>query len=308
MSNSIETGKLENVKRGRGRPPKPKIKDVKQEKKKEQNEKKEFKEESIIVAFPELSDDENETENTDQKHKTKINDESISESDEEEEDDEDDVPSRIAINEFGTTPKSTKNDDLKNNIFTFDKNGQKNPDIKRLLEEIRKRDELILSLKNKLGKNTSLVKSSGINYHCVQLANTEGKVFKPEKTDMKCWWCDEHFDNIPVYMPNNYKSGVYYVFGLFCSFNCAATYNLRMLNDYKCNARYALLNNLKYSITKDDTPIKLAPERELLKSKGGLYTIERFRDGFVNMMNPQINMPPIIPLVHVIDDNNASQF
>ena len=284
----MESGKIENVKRGRGRPPKPKVKEVKQEKKKEKKETNEHKEEPIILAFPELSDEDNEeTDNVKNKDSDYKNINSVSESDEEEEDD-DDMPNKISINDFGNN--STDNDKTK-----------------RLLEEIKKRDELILSLKNKLGMSntySSSLKSSGVNYHCVQMANTEGKTFKPEKTNMKCWWCDEQFENIPVYMPNNYKNGVYYVFGLFCSFNCAATYNLRMLNDYKCNARYALLNNLKYSITGDDTPIKLAPERELLKSKGGIYTIERFRNGFSNISNPQINMPPIIPLVHVIDDNN----
>jgi hypothetical protein len=48
----------------------------------------------------------------------------------------------------------------------------------------------------------------------------------------------------------------------------------------------------------------MAGDRELLVSKGGTQTIDKFRKGF-SMINQsmQISMPPIIPLMHVIKDD-----
>ena len=100
------------------------------------------------------------------------------------------------------------------------------------------------------------------------------------------------------------RNGVYYVFGNFCSFNCAAKYNVKMLKDYKCGTRHALTQTLKAIVTGDSSPIKLAGDRELLQSKGGKYSVEKFREGFTIMSSKLLlNMPPIIPLVHVIEES-----
>jgi len=142
-----------------------------------------------------------------------------------------------------------------------------------------------------------------ILYNCVQL-NKNNKSYNPTNTNIKCWWCDETFDNLPAYIVSNYKNGEYYVFGNFCSFNCAAKYNVVMLKDHKWNSRHALTNNLKNKIMDNNEPLKLAPDRELLVSKGGVLSIEEFREGFDSYgMFPKINMPPMIPLMHVINNN-----
>lgn len=76
-----------------------------------------------------------------------------------------------------------------------------------------------------------------------------------------------------------------------------------MLKDFKCNTRHALTNSLRIKVTGITTPIKFAGDRELLKAKGGKITIEKFREGFsVISSNLRINMPPLIPLVHVIEE------
>lgn len=189
-------------------------------------------------------------------------------------------------------------------IFNVD---DKQLTVKTLIEEIKKRDIIINQLRKKGASvlssyNTN--KPTVINYHCVQIANADsGKPFKPIETECRCWWCDDTFSNIPAYIVNYYRNEIYYVFGNFCSFNCALKYNIKMLKDFKCNTRHALTNNLRMKVTGDTGPIRLAGDRELLKSKGGTYSIQKFREGFsIISSDMKISMPPIIPLVHVIEE------
>ena len=196
-------------------------------------------------------------------------------------------------------------DEFNKNIINTDTDTvsetQHNVTIKQLLDEINLKDNIIAKLKTKQIYNNS--KTTNISYHCVQLADSKTiQPFKPEHNNYKCWWCDETFTNMPAYIVNFFRNDTYYVFGNFCSFNCALKYNIKMLKDYKCNTRHALTYNLCIKVTNDDKHIKLAGDRELLKSKGGIYNIEEFRDGFSVITNEmQIRMPPIIPLVHIVD-------
>ena len=76
-----------------------------------------------------------------------------------------------------------------------------------------------------------------------------------------------------------------------------------MLKDFKCITRHALTNSLRLKVTGISTPIRLAGERELLESKGGTLSIEKFREGFNTISSLlRINIPPLIPLVHVIEE------
>jgi hypothetical protein len=178
-----------------------------------------------------------------------------------------------------------------------------------LLEEIKKRDQMILNLKNK-GSNNVFAKHNTVDYCCTFIANSETKKqFIPEKTSLDCWWCDYGFDWVPVYIPNSYSDGVYYVFGNFCSFNCAAKYNNIMLNDHRYHTRYALLLDLKRKIMSSsvdqESRIIFAPMRELLISKGGNMTIDEFRKGFLIVsIEKSLSMPPMIPLKHSIEEVN----
>ncbi len=181
--------------------------------------------------------------------------------------------------------------------------------VKMLINEIKKRDVIIANLKNKTNYSAnpygSSYKSPNINYHCIQMVDTKtGQYYVPQKTDIKCWWCDEQFDNLPVFIVNYYRDNIYYVFGNFCSFNCALKFNVKMLKDYKCSTRHALTLSFRTKVTGLTDPIKMAGDRELLVSKGGTQTIDKFRKGF-SMINQsmQISMPPIIPLMHVIKDD-----
>jgi len=63
----------------------------------------------------------------------------------------------------------------------------------------------------------------------------------PEKTNINCWWCCHNFDNTPCSLPYKYKKEKFHVKGVFCCFNCAASYNFS-LNDEDVYERYSLLN------------------------------------------------------------------
>ena len=193
-------------------------------------------------------------------------------------------------------------EDINNIINTIYSSNEQNTNEQDFQNNILKNASRI----NNLSKHANKTHSNLI-YHCVQLANCDSlEKFVPTKTNIECWWCDEEFDNLPAYIVNYYNQMIdtYYVFGNFCSFNCAAKYNIKNIKDFKCNTRHALIHSLKAKVTHDDSPIKLAPDRELLKSKGGIISIDKFREDFsVITENMRINMPPLIPLKHVIDNN-----
>lgn len=201
--------------------------------------------------------------------------------------------------------------DIHTNLDTKNDNSDKNKiSIVSLMDEIKKRDTIIAKLRNNTSNTNTFnttssynpIKRANIRYHHTHLADADnGKMFEPALTNEECWWCDYVFDNLPAYLVNNYKNGVYYVFGNYCSFNCSFKYNLKMLKDFKCNTRHALTNNLRMKVTGESGPIRLAGERELLKTKQ--CTISEFRSGF-SVIKPEmkINIPPMIPLIHVIEE------
>ena len=217
-------------------------------------------------------------------------------------------------NRFTVNDTETKNEvesisdsqsDDSGNIYNVQ---NKQLSVNMLIDELKKCRQTIAHLKSKGGNAMSSYNSSkpsNINYHCVQMINTDiGKTFVPKPNDCECWWCDDTFDDMPAYIVNNYRNGIYYVFGNFCSFNCALKYNIKMLKDFKFNTRHALTNSLRIKVTGITTPIKFAGDRELLLSKGGKISIDKFREGFsVISSNYKMNMPPLIPLVHVIEEN-----
>jgi hypothetical protein len=181
--------------------------------------------------------------------------------------------------------------------------------VKTLIEEVKKRDRIIEALKSRTGSGGSSQKNPKrirISYHHTEVIDVDtNNKFVPKCTDFKCWWCSETFDNLPAYIVQFYRNGIYYVFGNFCGFNCALKYNVRMLNDYKCATRHALTLSLKAKTTGDSNPIRLAGDSEMLESKGGIVSIDKFRDGFTVITDEmRMNLPPLIPLVHTIENYN----
>ena len=120
----------------------------------------------------------------------------------------------------------------------------------------------------------------------------------PKFSNIKCLWCCHNFDCVPCAIPIKLKHGNFYVFGNFCSKECAASYNFDS-NENKnvIWERYTLLNYL-YSIIEDepDLTIKLAPSRLTLEAFGGYLDIKEFRNTG-NTKEYNIIYPPIQSII-----------
>jgi len=130
----------------------------------------------------------------------------------------------------------------------------------------------------------------------------------PEKTNIYCWWCCHSFSNTPCCLPEYYKNGKFYVYGVFCSFNCSASYNFSK-NDEEIWERYSLLNLMYKKLYNEKfVKIKLAPPREVLKIFGGYLSIDEFRENLehnskiFNLIYPPLEC--IIPKVEESILNN----
>ena len=126
----------------------------------------------------------------------------------------------------------------------------------------------------------------------------------PEKTNINCWWCCHTFDNVPCSLPYSYKKDKFCVKGVFCNFNCAASYNFS-LNDENVYERYSLLNLMyKKLYYRKFIKINLAPPRESLKMFGGYLSIDEFReyclecDRIFNLIDP-----PLVSIIPKIEES-----
>jgi hypothetical protein len=108
----------------------------------------------------------------------------------------------------------------------------------------------------------------------IDLVDLEGNEYTPK--DACCWWCCNKFLGENIGLPEKYYQEKFYVFGIFCSFNCALAYNIN-INDNKVWERYNLLHFLYKKIFNCDIRISPSPPRELLTMFGGPLTIEEYR-------------------------------
>jgi hypothetical protein len=134
-----------------------------------------------------------------------------------------------------------------------------------------------------------------------------GNSFVCEKTHLCCWHDTEPFDNIPFFIVDKYCDGKYYVFGCFCSVECALAYNLNM-GDYRMNSRNSLTRKLAQVIFGDDINLQIAQQKELLQKFGGPLTITQFRDK--NLMCKKefkMQIPPMMPLISIIEEHNKDE-
>ena len=178
--------------------------------------------------------------------------------------------------------------------------------IEKLIDELQKKDALIMNLKSKLKDksiynenvliNTKDNKKKLVNLGLITVNNNKLKI--EEKTDIACWWCTYNFDTLPLFCPDHYKNNTYYVFGNFCSFSCMLAYN-ENLDDYRKSVRTGLIKQLYRELfNNDDINIKPAGSRELLTKFGGNVDIAKYRDPTtVCTKTMKITIPPMIPLL-----------
>lgn len=118
------------------------------------------------------------------------------------------------------------------------------------------------------------------------------------KTNLCCWRCTEQFDNVPCFMPEKYQNGTFYVFGVFCSWNCVVGFNIE-LNDYLTMFRYGLIKLLRYEMTGEMSDIVPSHPRYCLQKFGGHLSTSEYRSTFLSheyrlILPPMVNFIPCI--------------
>jgi hypothetical protein len=129
----------------------------------------------------------------------------------------------------------------------------------------------------------------------------------PTKTDIACFWCCHSFQTPPFAVPSHILDEVWYMYGNFCSAECATAYLFKEKIDSHVQwERYALLNSL-YS---EDANIPLgaphgvrpAPPREVLRMFGGSMDISEYR-AIVHEKRLRIDVltPPMVSIIQTMD-------
>ena len=210
----------------------------------------------------------------------------------------------FTINEIHSDSSSNSSNYEVNNVYVYDlkqKIKEQEKSIKKLTKELDEYKSLITE-DNKNGTNDRKVHKMNINLFDVH----SKKQIVVEKTKIACWWCTYNFDNPPCFLPDNYVDDKFYVFGCFCTFNCAAAYNLN-LDDASIWNRYSLLKQL-YNLEN----IIPTPDKRVFTKFGGPKIYEDFKKNSHKCDRAfRLIMPPmasIVPLVEesVIDSTRVS--
>jgi len=179
---------------------------------------------------------------------------------------------------------------------------KKDLQIKQLKNEIE-------SLKKSTGQENTITITKEHKRIMVDLKLINLKDNKPvlvDKTNISCFWCTYEFDTLPCFLPDRYFKGYYYVFGCFCSFGCAAAYNMKM-DDYRTHIRHGLLSNIYHSVFKTDKPVPIAEQKEITTKYGGPISIDTFRDPLaICKKEHRMLIPPMIPLISQIEEITKS--
>ena len=278
---------VEKIPKKRGRKPKEKVYSIKELPKTFYEENKN---ETLILHLPiNLGEKENEPKPLESSHTNNL---SIEE--EETSNSEYKLPTQVNFLEDNIDTKINENSHLLDNDTS---NNQSNNNISKEITNNNKAWEVDQRNANKVLKKNL----RNILYEFIDC--NKDKTW-PDKTNISCWWCCHKFDNTPCSLPYKCKKDKFYVKGVFCSFNCAASYNFS-LNDDDVFERYSLLNLMyKKLYYRKFIKISLAPPRESLKMFGGYLSIEEFRENCLNndkLFN--IIDPPLISIIPKIEES-----
>jgi hypothetical protein len=198
----------------------------------------------------------------------------------------------------------TEDKDINNTVQDYNK-------LNELKKNLLKKDKIIKTLKDELKKKNILKtpsdkKISKMNIDFIKDIN--GKQVLVSKTDICCWWCTDEFNTLPCFIPIKYHDNNFHVFGCFCSYSCAASYNIKM-NDYKLWERHTLLKKLYNKIYNNTSDIILAPARETLKKFGGILDINEFRKNNNSIdKNYNVILPPLTSIIPYIEEKTNYKF
>jgi hypothetical protein len=109
---------------------------------------------------------------------------------------------------------------------------------------------------------------------------------------------------VPFGLPVKYQHDKFYVFGCFCSLECATAYNFNSKERAdEMWERYNLINLLSRKL--DYKPIiKQAPPREALSLFGGKLHIDDYRRFFDSTKTLSVNFPPMMTLTQQVEEIN----
>ncbi len=205
----------------------------------------------------------------------------------------------------GTDEKESSDEKDKSNDINFKQYGYI---IKKLKEEND-------SLKEYLNEITPMYFTEVKKIYPVDLKlfDMNNGILIPKKVNTCCWWCTYQFDCFPTYLPEKYSENKFYVTGCFCSFNCAAAYNLNLGDDKKWE-RYSLLKQLYYMINKDkitnitEIDINISGPKELLEKYGGPMSITEYRKNSKILGREYHKLiPPFLPVTIGFEETTNSK-
>lgn len=260
---------------------------------------KEPEEEQLILRIP-IFDDDNEDDNSSERNMFTMKDDSDNE------DNEDN------INPFKR--ESIKLIDSLTETEDINSESSNEYDVKTLLTELKKRDQIIKKLKSQpvnqkqasqFNDNIPLFTKDAhkklINLKLFDMNNGNTPIVV-DKTNIACWWCSYNFDTMPCFIPDRYVNGKFYVFGCFCTYSCALKYNTDM-KDYRVTTRTGLMKDLCNTIFGNTEMLTEAPEKEILQKFGGPMPIDEFRNHHLLCKKEfKIKIPPMIPLVATVEE------
>jgi hypothetical protein len=185
--------------------------------------------------------------------------------------------------------------------YKYDDKCKELDECKKKYEDLIEKFKKFTYLEDKISDNGMIEKKYYVSNS--NIFDVCGNCWK-DHSESRCWWCSHEFDTVPVGLPNKYQNNKFYLYGCFCSFNCAHSYNLE-LKDYKIWERYSLLNYIKKIVFKNDTiqNITSAPPKQVLQIYGGTLTIEEFRNSSIVIPKEYYHMmPPMIPIFSVVEE------
>jgi hypothetical protein len=129
----------------------------------------------------------------------------------------------------------------------------------------------------------------------------------PEKTEIACFWCCHGFSSMPCAIPSHILDEVWYMYGNFCSPECAVAYLFKERIDSVLQwERYALLNSIYARdaevVHGGSSGVRPAPPREVLRMFGGSMDISEYR-AVVHEKRLRIDVltPPMVSIIQTMD-------
>jgi hypothetical protein len=129
----------------------------------------------------------------------------------------------------------------------------------------------------------------------------------PSSTDIACFWCCHNFTSCPCAIPSHILDEIWYMYGNFCSPECATSYLFKERVDNHVQwERYALLNSLYAEDAEvpagSPCGIRPAPPREVLRMFGGSMDISEYR-AVVHEKRLRIDVltPPMVSIIQTMD-------